>query len=260
MSTRPLVVAHRGASHEIGEHTLGAYQAALAAGADGLECDVRLTRDGHLVLFHDRTLLRTAGVDKVVSEMSLAELQEHDFGAWKRTGPRPDGRSWELDTILTLRTFLETVRDAGRHVELFIETKHPVRYGGRLEHELAGVLSEFGWDGPGSPVRVMSFQISAVRRMQRLRPGLRQVMLIDQPRHWRAVRPLLAKDWMVGPGVRLLRQLPALPAWARATGRELSVWTVNTEEDLALCLDRGVASITTDRPAWALDRLAALGL
>jgi len=261
MSTpRPLVVAHRGASYETGEHTLGAYLAALEAGADALECDVRLTRDGHLVLFHDRTLLRTAGVDKVVSEMTLAELREYDFGAWKRTGPRPEGRAWELDTILTLRTFLETARDAGRRVELFIETKHPVRYGGRLEQELATMLQEFGWDRAGSPVRVMSFQISAVRRMQRLTPALRQVMLVDQPRHWRALRPLIAKDWIVGPGIQLLRQVPSLPAWARATGRELSVWTINNEDDLALCLERGASAITTDRPGWARGQLEALGV
>ena len=56
---RPQVVAHRGASHEIAEHTLGAYIAALDAGAGGLECDVRLTVDGHLVCVHDRDLRRT---------------------------------------------------------------------------------------------------------------------------------------------------------------------------------------------------------
>ena len=56
----PQVVAHRGASHENAEHTLGAYIAALEAGADGLECDVRLTADGHLVCVHDRDLRRTA--------------------------------------------------------------------------------------------------------------------------------------------------------------------------------------------------------
>ena len=57
---RPQVVAHRGASHENAEHTLRAYIAALDAGADALECDVRLTADGHLVCVHDRNLRRTA--------------------------------------------------------------------------------------------------------------------------------------------------------------------------------------------------------
>jgi glycerophosphoryl diester phosphodiesterase len=253
---KPLVCAHRGASQDIGEHTLGAYLEALDAGADALECDVRLTRDGHLVLFHDRTLNRTAGVDKVVSELSLAELQEYDFAAWRRTSEREAGRAWQLDTILTLRDYLSTVRDCGRHVELFIETKHPVRYGGRVEHQLVEVLREFGWDAAGSPVRVMSFHPSAVIRMQRLAPELRQVMLFESLRWYRVLRPIMGKSWIVGPGIELLREAPQIADWARATGRELSVWTVNTEDDLEFCLEHGVAAITTDRPAWAAAQLA----
>ncbi|HEX7739426.1 MAG TPA: glycerophosphodiester phosphodiesterase family protein, partial [Marmoricola sp.] len=57
---RPQVVAHRGSSAAVAEHTLGAYLKALDEGADALECDVRLTADGHLVCVHDRTLRRTA--------------------------------------------------------------------------------------------------------------------------------------------------------------------------------------------------------
>ncbi|MDQ4111848.1 MAG: glycerophosphodiester phosphodiesterase, partial [Actinomycetota bacterium] len=79
---RPQVVAHRGASHEIAEHTLAAYVAALDAGADALECDVRLTMDGHLVCVHDRHL-RRIGARGLVSEMTLGELQAIDFAAWK---------------------------------------------------------------------------------------------------------------------------------------------------------------------------------
>jgi glycerophosphoryl diester phosphodiesterase len=253
---KPLVCAHRGASHDIGEHTLGAYVEALDAGADALECDVRLTRDGHLVLHHDRTLRRTVGVDKVLSELTLAELREYDFAAWRRSGPRDPGRDWNLDTILTLRDYLTTVRDAGRRVELFIETKHPVRYRGQVEHRLADMLREFGLDRPGSPVRVMSFHVSAVYRMQRLTPALPQVMLIESLRAWRAVRPLVRREWAIGPGIKLLREAPQIGAWARQGGHELSVWTVNSEADLEFCLDQGVAAITTDRPAWALAQLA----
>ena len=68
---RPLVVAHRGASSTVAEHTLGAYVSAIEAGAEGLECDVRLTRDGHLVCVHDRTVNRTSDGTGVVSELDL---------------------------------------------------------------------------------------------------------------------------------------------------------------------------------------------
>ena len=70
--TRPQVVAHRGSSHDTAEHTLKAYVKALDEGADALECDVRLTADGHLVCVHDRNLRRTAAVQGIVSTLNMA--------------------------------------------------------------------------------------------------------------------------------------------------------------------------------------------
>src|SRR6187399_1125199 len=113
--TRPQVVAHRGASHENAEHTLGAYVAALDAGAEGLECDVRLTADGHLVCVHDRNLRRTASYAGTVSTMNLAELDELDFASWKDPWSDLDDEAPTRDPqdgkVLTLRKLLETVAD-----------------------------------------------------------------------------------------------------------------------------------------------------
>ena len=78
-SMRPQVVAHRGASDENAEHTLGAYVKALDVGAQALECDVRLTADAHLVCVHDRDLRRTASRRGLVSTMDLADLDQLDF-------------------------------------------------------------------------------------------------------------------------------------------------------------------------------------
>src|ERR1700709_301423 len=78
----PFVVAHRGASGERPEHTLAAYELALQEGADGVECDVRLTRDGHLVCVHDRKVDRTSNGSGPVSEMTLTQLRELDYGTW----------------------------------------------------------------------------------------------------------------------------------------------------------------------------------
>jgi len=82
----PLVIAHRGASSAVAEHTVGAYRLAIAEGADALECDVRLSADGELVCLHDRTLERTGGSNGIVSAMTLAELLAVDWGAWKHAG------------------------------------------------------------------------------------------------------------------------------------------------------------------------------
>ncbi len=151
---RPQVVAHRGASHENAEHTLGAYVRALEAGADGVECDVRLTADGHLVCVHDRDLRRTTSTRGTVSTMDLAELAELDFGSWKNPwadlDDEADDRDENLDGLLTLRALLETVAGCDRRVEVAIETKHPTRFGGLVEERLVRLLREFGWDRAGS--------------------------------------------------------------------------------------------------------------
>ena len=138
----PAVVAHRGASAELAEHTLRAYEQALADGADALECDVRLTRDGHLVCVHDRRVDRTSTGHGVVSAMTLEGMTALDYGSWH--DPWPESADALLDdngrtpvaphpadvapaALLTLADLLALVADSG--ATLFVETKHPVRYG-----------------------------------------------------------------------------------------------------------------------------------
>lgn len=85
------VVAHRGASEDAPEHTLAAYRKAIEYGADALECDVRLTADGHLVLVHDRRVNRTSNGRGAVSALELADLAALDFGSWKDREESPTG-------------------------------------------------------------------------------------------------------------------------------------------------------------------------
>lgn len=260
---RPQVVAHRGASHELAEHTLGAYVAALDAGADGLECDVRLTADGHLVCVHDRDLRRTAASKGLVSTMDLAELSELDFASWKNPWADLDDEAPDEDEeyrgVLTLRKLLETVADYDRRVEVAIETKHPTRFGGLVEKRLVDMLRDFGWDEAGAPVRVMSFSFTALQRVERLAPEVRLVQLVDKPNYWQMLRRVIGRDWVVGPGIKLLREHPRLAGSIARSGRDIHVWTVNTEADLQLCLDAGVKAVISDRPRLILDLLEARG-
>jgi glycerophosphoryl diester phosphodiesterase len=256
---RPQVIAHRGASHELAEHTLGAYLAALDAGAEGLECDVRLTADGHLVCVHDRDLRRTANTRGSVSTMELAELAELDFASWKNPWADLDDEAPDLDPelggVLTLRKLFETVAALDRRVELAIETKHPTRYGGLVERRLVELLQEFGWTEKGSPARVMSFSWTALQRIRNVAPDLDVVMLMDQAPRWPLLRRAIGDDWIVGPGISELREHPGLGKRLRKADRRIHVWTVNTEEDLNLCLDLGVEAVITDRPAYLLQLL-----
>jgi glycerophosphoryl diester phosphodiesterase len=260
---RPQIVAHRGASHEHAEHTLGAYLEALEQGADALECDVRLTADGHLVCVHDRDLRRTASTTGVVSTMKLADLNKIDFAAWKRwsadLGEEAPDRDLERDGVLTLRRLLETVARHDRPVELAIETKHPTRYAGLVERKVVELLAEFGWHQDDSPVRVMSFSYVGLRRVQRLAPDLRLVMLFEHARRWSMLRPLVDPDWIAGPGVTTLRKDPVFARQLAHSGREIHVWTVNSDSELQTCLDLGVHAVITDRPGFMVDLLTASG-
>lgn len=255
----PQVVAHRGASHDNAEHTLGAYVAALDAGADGLECDVRLTADGHLVCVHDRNVRRTATRRGVVSTMELAELSELDFAAWKNPwadldDEAPD-RDETLDGVLTLRKLLETVADYERPVEVAIETKHPTRYGSLVEKRLVEMLRDFGWHEAGSPVRVMSFSFTAMQRLERMAPEVRIVQLLDRAQYWPMLRRVIGKDWIVGPGISELREHPRLGPSITRSGHDIHVWTVNTPGDLELCVRLGVKAVISDRPAYMRELL-----
>ena len=173
----PFVVAHRGASAARPEHTLAAYDLALQEGADGVECDVRLTRDGHLVCVHDRTVDRTSSGTGLVSEMSLEELLDLDFGA--------DGAH---SSVLTLSELIGLVLDwRSRPTKLFIETKHPVRYGALVENKLLAELQRFGIATPASADHsravVMSFAATAVWRIRRAAPLLPTVLLGESSRY-----------------------------------------------------------------------------
>lgn len=260
---RPQVVAHRGSSATNAEHTLGAYIAALDEGAEGLECDVRLSADGHLICFHDRDLRRTGGSKVTVSTMDLADLEDYDVATWKNPWAELDDEASDEDPstrrVLTMRELLQTVADYPRRVELAIETKHPTRYGALVEQRLAELVREFGWHKAGSPVRVMSFSWAAVRRFHRACPELDVVFLMDSPRQWPRARFLLDKEVIAGPGIELLREHPRFIKRVGKRAR-LHCWTVNTPADIDLCLELGVEALITDSPGATLEYLDKLGL
>ncbi|MER7459019.1 glycerophosphodiester phosphodiesterase family protein [Micromonospora sp. NPDC126480] len=259
---RPLVFAHRGSSYDLPEHTLAAYLRALDEGADGLECDVRLTRDGHLVCVHDRRLDRTSNGRGLVSARTLAELEALDFGSW-HPGCAPADGDEVLDEshtrLLTLERLLDAVRTARRPVRLLIETKHPSRYGRDVERRLVALLDRYGLTEPRPEhpvqVTVMSFSLLAVRRIRELAPALPTVLLLEVlPRRLRVGRlPFGAR--IAGPGIALVRARPDLVPALRAAGNQVYVWTVNDPADLDLVLAAGVDGIITDRPAQALSRI-----
>jgi glycerophosphoryl diester phosphodiesterase len=269
------VVAHRGASEEAPEHTLAAYKKAIEDGADALECDVRLTADGHLVCVHDRRVNRTSNGRGAVSALELADLAALDFGSWKARDNRDSWKTrdeepdWEHlpedpedreDTsVLTLERLLELVADAGRRVELAIETKHPTRWAGQVEERLLVLLKRFGLDAPASaadsPVRVMSFSARSLHRVRAASPTLPTVYLLQflSPRLRDGRLPAGVR--IAGPSIRIVRNHPAYIERLKNAGHQVHVWTVNEPEDVDLCVDLGIDAIITNRPRAVLSQL-----
>jgi glycerophosphoryl diester phosphodiesterase len=264
------VIAHRGASEDVPEHTLAAYEAALEQGADGVECDVRLTADMQLVCVHDRTVNRTSNGRGVVSTLELAQLRELDFGSWKAPADDPEapdraggvvvgGERGPQHRVLTLERLLELVVDHPRRIEMAIETKHPTRYAGLVEQHLVALLDRFGLAHPRlgerSPVRVMSFSALSVRRIRTMAPSLETVLLLSRV-------PLRMRDGslprgvgIAGPGIHILRSHPEYVERVHAQGNRVHVWTVDQPSDIDLCAELGVDAVITNRPRHVLERL-----
>ncbi|MER5846949.1 glycerophosphodiester phosphodiesterase [Streptomyces sp. NPDC002012] len=260
------VIAHRGASDDAPEHTLAAYRKAIEDGADALECDVRLTADGHLVCVHDRRVNRTSNGRGAVSALELSELAALDWGSWKdreeSESPDWDPVPGELTSVLTLERLLELVaetRAAGRPLQLAIETKHPTRWAGQVEERLLHLLKRFELDVPPaegpSPVRIMSFSARSLYRIQAASPTLPTVYLMQfvSPRLRDGRLPAGAR--IAGPGMRIVRSHPGYIERLHRAGHRAHVWTVNEPEDVELCIDLGVEAIITNRPKQVLSQL-----
>ncbi|MEA5454850.1 glycerophosphodiester phosphodiesterase family protein [Sinomonas sp. JGH33] len=286
-SERPLVYAHRGASAQFAEHTRAAYLQAIADGADGVECDVHLTRDQHVVLLHDPNLDRTSNGTGPVADRSLDDLRELDFSSWK--GARiPVEYGAVSQQLLTLSELLDLLAGAGREIGLAIELKHPSPYQLRLEDTVLGLLTDRGWDPQTSRlgnVRVsfMSFDADAVRYLLERVPPEHVCMLVDdvQVEDVRADLALgrltggavanmlkaaqaeaeaildAGNAGIAGPGIGYVRNHPNRVRDWLADGRRFRVWTVDAPEDVDHCLAVGIQEITTNRPAEVLDRVGA---
>lgn len=288
-SERPLVFAHRGASAAFAEHTRAAYLQAIADGADGVECDVHLTRDQHAVLLHDANLDRTSDGTGPVADRTLSELRQLDFSSWK--GVRiPEKYGARSAQFLTLPELLHILRSVGRPIGLAIELKHPSPYQLKLEDRVLDVLRAEGWDAGTSTVdnvRVtfMSFSPDSVKHLLRSVPAeficqLVDDIDVDELRDELSLGPLAGgalanvmkaaqlegerilddcEVGLAGPGIMYVREhARTVQRWLES-GRRFRVWTVDSERDVALCQGLGIHEITTNKPARVLAQLQPNG-
>jgi glycerophosphoryl diester phosphodiesterase len=254
-----MVIAHRGASGLAPEHTLAAYDLAIELGADTIEQDLQLTRDGVLVILHDETLDRTArgpaaNCSGPVREKTLAELESCDFGAWfDDRNPGAEVR-FAGQGIVTLDALLQRY---GKRVRYYIETKHPEHAPG-MEEALLSLLTTHRLlpiQGEDSHVIIQSFSSESLLQVRSLQPDLPLVQLLDDD----LVAPFdeefgTIAEYAVGIGPDRSQVDAELVAAARRHGLVVHPYTVNETAEMVRLLELGVDGLFTDRP----DRLVEL--
>ena len=235
------LVAHRGASAYAPEHTLEAYRLALQQGADYVEQDLQITKDGVLVCLHDLTLERTTNVEEVfpnrfklengvkrwpVSDFTLAEIKQLDAGAWF-------GAKFAGAKVPTWQEAIDLVRGKAG---LYPETKGPEVYGSRgfdMERLVLAQLKKNKLPDNKTPVLIQSFSPESLRKMKvELKTKVPLVLLID---------PRMQKEWLtadglkkakefavgIGPAKILVDGKPELVKLAHDTGLSVTPYTSN---------------------------------
>lgn len=247
----PLIIGHRGASARAPENTHAAFERAFDDGADGIEFDVRLARDGVPVCIHDATLRRTALREGVVEELDSAELSSLDAGTWfNRRDPASAREDFARERVPTLAAVFERFGERARVLYVEMKCDAPA-LGPPLARAVVGLTRAHGL---ATRVVVKSFAHALVAEAKRLAPDIRAAALFD--RNWS--RPLVSPRKIVADAARcgadeislhrsLLRR--ATVEEARRRGFDCVVWTVDTPFWLRRARALGLRAVITNRPA-----------
>jgi glycerophosphoryl diester phosphodiesterase len=249
MRTPPINVAHRGASATHPENTLPAIRAAIELGVDLVELDVQRTRDGALVLMHDKTLARTTDVQILfpsrgpwrLADFTYDELMRLDAGSWK-------SGLFAGERIPTLEQAIEVIRASG--TGLLLELKAPECYPGIV----TDVATTFRLM-PMSRLVVQSFDIAAMKDHKTQAPAV-PVGLLGAPPV--ANLPVLA-TWADQVNPNHLSVDHGYVAQVHRLGMECLVWTVDWGPAMRRAIGLGVDGVITNRPEVLAQQLARSG-
>jgi len=236
---RPWVIAHRGASASCPENTAAAFRAALRARPDAIECDLRLTADGAVVVCHDADLRRFGGGAQPIARQTLARVQTADVGAWfhpRFAGERLPTLDWLLRAVTPRTTLLlELKPNPGRGAAAHLRAL------GRA------VVAAVSAAGCRDRVAILCFSPQALDLVHRLDPGLRLVRNCDaRPRRLATWLARHAQCWAADFNQRAIT--PALVAACHDAGLRVFTYTINRTADLRRVLAAGVDGVIGDDP------------
>ncbi len=260
---KTLVLGHRGACAYAPENTLASFKLALDMGADGIELDVTLTKDGVPVIIHDGTVDRTTNGKGLINQMTFAEARKLDAGSWFNEKFR-DEKIPTLEEVLTeitprgivnIELKTESLRPwpanstnltRGQRVRLSVQVFFGLFENTKLEAAVAKLVEQ---TRTADRVLVSCFNPFFLNRMRSIDPKLTRGYLyadflpIFIARRW--FLPL-AHPNAVHPNYAMTT--PAHVAWARSKGYKINVWTVDDPVEGKRLVDLGVDSLMTNKP------------
>ncbi|AVK62907.1 glycerophosphodiester phosphodiesterase [Lactobacillus sp. CBA3606] len=230
------IIAHRGSKGTRPENTLVAFQAALADGADGLETDVHLSKDGHLIIMHDERVDRTTNGTGRIADLTLAQLKKLDAGAWFA----PDYAGTRVPTLDEVVQLLVAQNFTGIF-NLELKT-NKIHYDG-IEALVADYFNHH--DVPFKLV-YSSFYGKSIERLHALQPTAEFDSLFKSK--FQTAKRLHAERVILGyhPDIRWVRR-----HWLMLPKVQLRPWTVNTARDMKFCFRHRFAGLITDYPGLA---------
>ncbi|MEA3345532.1 MAG: glycerophosphodiester phosphodiesterase [Chloroflexota bacterium] len=240
---RTLIFAHRGASYRAPENTLSAFRLARDMGADGIELDVQLSRDGVPVVIHDATVDRTTDGSGTVADLTLAELKRLDAGSWFSSEFAGE-RIPTLNEVFSVRRTDGTA--VGQDLSLNLELKVVETEAVGLEEAVGSLIARCGME---DRVLISSFSPLALQRMRRVNYHLPLALIYglslpqaELERWVQELQPLAA----LHPEHRLVDE--AHLAWAWERNCRVNVWTVDELEETQRLLTLGVDGLFTNQP------------
>lgn len=243
------IIAHRGASHDAPENTLESIELGWKQQADAVELDIMLSKDGRIVVIHDKDTKRLAGVDRLVVEQTFEELRTLDVGRWK------DAR-WEGTRIPLFSSVLASIPEGKR---LFIEIKCGSEILPELKRELETARRR------SAQTALIGFSAPTMADAKMIFPELEVFWIVD-------IKPNAKTGKKSPPVDELIRGAkeagvdgldlssheiidPEYGAKILQSGLKLAVWTVNDPELARKMIRAGVQGLTTDRPEWMREQL-----
>lgn len=246
----PFILGHRGASAVAPENTLTAFSRAIVDGADGIEFDVRLSRDQVPMVIHDASLRRTGLIDRSVSELTRAELQEIDVGSWFDQRAQPSRESFRGEKLPTLEQVFQLF--SSKSGLLYLEMKCEADEGAALAATVAREIEE---SGISNRVVVASFDHSAIAEIKKHAAAIRTAALFEPKlsRPISTIRRLRMVDVACHYGadeIALHYTLagPRVIEKAKREGLEIVLWTVDDTHWINRARSLGIKALISNNP------------